>query len=306
MVASIEFTQFIAPDGTVYKFDGADKFLIGIAGEGMPTIDYITQSNPLLHGETLMSYRLRPRIIQLLHRRQTCSRAEYWDARENLLDILRPNRHPLNEFGAGKLRHFMPNGKKRDIDVIIQTGPVYQSRSTDVWDELAFTEALTFIAFNPVFYNPDQVCETFVLNDDSSLIFPFVFPFTFTPVSSSGTITITYTGSWLAYPVMEADGPFSGIRFTNEITGEIIRLNKNVAAGETVVFDLREGQKSVTSSVYGDVIGAIVDPIALATFHLEPNPGASGGVNVISVYLEATDSINTKVRFSYQERFIGR
>lgn len=315
----VEFTQYIAPDGQVYRFDTHDKFLMSITGMGMSPLSYITQRGPFQHGETAIDYRLNKRVIQLVHRRNECSRDGYWNIRADMVNLLRPNRQTIGDFSMGALRIIMPDGRTRDIDVIIEQGPVFAPRNPMQWDEWGFIETVRFVAHDPTFYDPTEVTETWVLAASDQLVFNTVGGALDTLVFrkdgvgdgllfGAGVIdddlTVNYTGTWLSFPTIEIDGPMSGFIITNITTGEFIRLDYVIPAGEMVTITLEYGNKTVINDTGVNLIGTVTTDSDLSTFHIAPDPEATGGVNTINVLGGNTDG-NTEVRLSYLTRYIG-
>src|SRR5688572_21537598 len=95
MVRTREFTDYIGADGNVYPLHvpaPIGKWAISQSGWGTPPIEYVTQRGPFQHGETVIDYFLRPRVVQLLIRQQFCNRDDYWTGRAALLNGIRPNR----------------------------------------------------------------------------------------------------------------------------------------------------------------------------------------------------------------------
>ncbi len=311
----IEFTEYHSPDGLIHRFDTHTRFMLTETGLGMPPIEYFTQTGPLQHGNTIVDYRLRPRVIQMMVRENGCSREDYWAIRSNLINMIRPNRQTLGSFSLGKLRKYLPGNAVRDIDVTIEEGPAFVARELGSWDEYSYSETIRFIAPDPTFYDPSQVLEVISLplaDEVENLQFPFDFEIGVNPESlvfgfatlSTGGQNITYNGTWKAYPTITIVGPMGGAYILNNTTGDSIKLNYEIVAGETVAIGLSPGSKSVTSSISGDMIGALDVTSDLATFHLAPDPEAPGGVNVI--YVSGTNmAVATSLTFCYYTRYIG-
>lgn len=300
----VEFTYYITPDGVVYNFDNRDdKFLMSFTGEGMPEIEYIQQNGPMQHGASIIDYRLKPRIIQYVHVRQACDRDGYWDARADLINMLRPNRQtPGYNMKLGTLRKVLPDRSRRDIDALIQRGPLFEARDLDNWNEFGYVETLQFICPDPTFYDPTVSTAIWALSAGSNLVFPFTFPFIFGSSIINQPLNVVYTGSWLAYPIITVHGPIEGVIITNESTDEEIALRYIVQSGEDVVFNLQFGNKTVTSSIYGNLIGSVEGDIA--TFHLAPDPEVAGGINVLNAVGLNVDS-STQISICWNTRYIG-
>ncbi len=318
----IEFDKIITADGTEYPLsDGINRFVMSFTGYGMPPVRYITQRGPYQHGDTALDYRLQPRTLQLVYRENSCSREEYWNNRAALLNVVRPNRHTLNEVSQGTLRKILPDGSIRDIDIFISRGPSFESRNPGRWDEWAFTETLRFIAHDPTFYDPSVNNEEVVLSGiNDHLIFEASGADTEDLIFYDGTdgsgllfesdlvnedLAITYEGTWPAFPTIQITGPLDIPIITNEATSEVIKLNYEIPSGTTITISLDYGNKTVLDADGVSRIGMIDESVSdLATFHLEPAPGAAGGINTINVTGSgATD--DTQIIVSYYTRYIG-
>lgn len=318
----------IASDGTitdwsnVYTFDDRDRlFLYSFSGWGMPGIEYITQQGPFEHGQTVLDYRLQPRTIQLIHRRLGNCRNDYWSNRSLLINALRPNRQFANTFNPGRLRKILSDGSVRDLYVLIEQGPVFAPRSTYAWDEYSFQETLRFIAHDPIIFNPVIQSAIWTLESLENLIFyepvnwenRLVFEgddlnsggIWFGEASIGETLDVTYTGTWLAYPIIYITGPVDSPQINNNTTDEKIELDYDVSVGETVTINLEYGQKTVTNNASVNLIGTVTTDSDLATFHIAPDPEAPNGVNQLLV--TGNDAVigQTEIRIEWYTRYIG-
>lgn len=305
MAYPIELFSYITPEGLEYKFNNDyDKFLLSFEGEGMPPINYITQTGPNQHGTTILDYRLQPRTIQWLHKKNSCDRQGYWESRGVLLDMLRPNRSVM--WCPGKLVYKLPGNIIRYIDAAIQQGPVFSPRSLDEYDEFSFLETLRFFAPDPTFYDPTLVSVSVMASATiDSLIFPFTFPFSFTEGVISFTNNITYLGTWVSFPKIILTGPLQGVTIYNSAIDETIKLNYSITGGEIVTIDLTYGYKTVVSSLGANLIGSIDDTSSLSLFRIETAPIAPGGVNTITIDAFGAIDFVSSVVLQYYTRYIG-
>ena len=302
----LEFDQYISPDGEIYQFSNKqDKFIFPIDGLGMAPIRYVTQRGPYQHGVTMLDYFLEPRIVQVRHRRTSCSRTDLWDARFDLLDAVRPNRQAINSLEPGVLRKIMPDGTQRDINVIVQAGPSYDSDLRNGWDEWAIDDIIRFVAHDPTFFDPTQVETIFNFSTFEELVFPAEFPISFFASTFDETDTIEYDGSWLSYPEIIMTGPMNNPIITNTTTGEKIELDYNIAAGEIVTITTEYGNKAITNADGDNLIGTLTTDSDLATFHIAPDPEATDGENEIRVQGAGADSAVTQMVVKYYTRYIG-
>lgn len=305
----VEFTEYISPDGETYRFDNRiDRFLMSETGYGMPPIEYLSRRGPQQHGSTLYDYRLAQRVIQLIERDNACSRSEYYEHRGTILDLLRPNRQAPGLFELGTLRKGLPDGSERAIDVMIEEGPAFAARDTNVWDEWAFTEAIRFVAPDPTFYDPNVSTALFDIDLGDHLIFPFTFDdvdLVFSAGFLSNLQNVIYNGTWLTYPIITINGPIDGFLIKNISTREELRMNYGVSTGETVTIDLSYGVKTVTNSAGVNLIGTISSDSDLVTFHLACDPEVDCGINQIVVKGSNCQGGATSVSVDYYERYIG-
>lgn len=300
-----EYDVFIAPDGEELQFNRlSDRFIQTFEGYGMSPIKYVEQQGALQHGTTIYDYKLQRRVVQWTIRQNGCDRWDYWDKREQFLNMLRPNRHSLNNFGPGKLRKYLPDGSMRDLDVHLEFGPIFSS-PTRYWDEWGFTETLRFIAPDPTFYNPTQKSTTSSLGiTPTEIEFPITFPIEFSDSLIDDTKNAINDGNWLTYPTIIITGPISGFIITNDATGETIRLSHEIVAGETVTISLAYGDKSVEDSGGANLMGSILPDSDLATFHIAPDPEATDGINPITI-IGAGAGGATQIDVQFYDRYIG-
>lgn len=316
MAELIEFDYYISPAPESQEFNLHDahvRFVMSITGRGMPPIQYITERGPLQHGESLLDYRLRPRMITMITRRRFQCREDYWDGRNALLDALRPNRQAIGQFNPGVLRKVLPDGSMRDIEVMIESGPAFEPRDTDRWDERAFTEILRFVAHDPTFYDPDQQAEQWTVTLEDNLIFyeapayidRLVFPIWFEGPIISAYQDVAYLGTWVGYPTIVVTGPASNLLIRNITTDERLDLSAySIGVGEIVTFTTEYGNKTVTNQIGDNLLPYLSTDSDLATFHLEPDPGAAGGVN--QMYVSASGvTPATQVVIYWFIRYIG-
>lgn len=321
-----EPTEYIAPDGQVFNFTNVNRFIMSETGYGMPNIKYITQRGPFQHGDTYLGFRLEPRVIQMQFRHNGGNRDRYWTNRQTILNMLRPNRQSLNTFVPGKLRKTFADGSMRDIDVFLLEGPVFEPRDVDRWDEWSFDESIRFIAPDPTFYDPVQKTSTFVYSTANELVFynsvtGASYPglrfyngnwgrttsgMTFMSGVIDTTATATLVGNWPVLPTITVTGPVNGLVIDNYTTGETIRINYNLITGSVMVIDLRYGAKSVYLQSSGlSLLGSVSTDSDLTSFHLEPAPTASGGINNLHVYAGSVIAGLTAISIGWYDRYIG-
>jgi hypothetical protein len=301
----LEFTQYISPDGLIYDFNNkVDKFLYPIDKLGMSPIRYITQRGPFQHGETMLNYFLEPRLVQVRHRRLARSRDGQWDIRNDIIDYIRPNRQAANSLEHGILRKTFPDGRVRDLSVLVQVGPMFTNKQGS-WDQWAIDDVIRFIAHDPTFFDPDPVVAAFGFASFDELSFPIDFPVEFFSSTLDETSSFTYSGTWLSYPTITVVGPLSGMIITNSSIDKKIELDYQIKSGETVTINTEYGNKTVVNQDDTNLIGTLTTDSDLDTFHIAPAPVATGGINTIRVQGSEANPDETSILFSYYTRYIG-
>lgn len=302
-----EFDYIITADGEVHNLRnlGGGIYVMAAGGFGMPDIEYLTERGPLQDGATLLSYRLRPRVVQYMFRGQGCSRQQYWDLRAKLLDWSRPNRHGVSNLNSATLRKIRPDGSMRDLKVFVEAGPTFDMPGSREWDEWGFTDTLRFVAHDPILFDPNQQSYTVSLPLSTHLVFPITFPIQFGVGIIDQTFSIPYSGTWKEFPVIVITGPINGVSIENISTGEILEFNYNIPQGVVVTIDLVYGRKTAIDGSGNNYIGLLTTDSDLTTFHLAPNPEVAGGNNTFRVQGAGGQYGHTSVVISYYNRYIG-
>ena len=119
---------------------------------------------------------------------------------------------------------------------------------------------------------------------------------------------INYEGTWDAFPTISVTGPWDNFTITNGATLETLDFGYNIDSGETVVFDLAYGTKSVTNQNGTNLIGSLSTDSDLATFHLatdsEVTTGLADGINPMVVTGTNLDE-NSALVLIWYTRYIG-
>lgn len=272
--------QLITKDGkTLTLPDGFEIVLKGYGGYGAPPTEWVTRRGYRQHGVTEIDFNLSPRTVSVqLYRAAACSRERYWLNRSELHEFLRPNR-------GGALTYVIKQagGRKRALKVRAQPGAVFAPQvDNNSW---VIDESLDFIAFDPIWYDPDTITAALSITVDSNLVFPITFPITFGVSGAQFIYPITYAGSWQAYPIITLTGPFTSAQITNSATGAYIELSQGVNEGDTRIIDLTPGSQSVKDASGNNKFSDLSPGANLVGFSIEPDPIAPNGVQTITVIL---------------------
>jgi len=294
--------------------DGRKRRVISFTGMGMPVITYIKQKGPEQHGSTILDFRLGERLIQYsIINAKACGRTEYWQQRNSTINLLRPNRQAVNDFQLGRLRKIWPDGTIRDIDGLIQRGPLFVARKPHRTNEATITETLRFLCPDPTFYDPEQQTVTWTVETFDGLMFyspaqadHLIFPLNaiFATDVLSGTTAITYTGDWFGYPTIVIEGPISSPKIENVELGIHIQLDYVVAVGETITITTSYGNKTITNQLGVNLIGTRTRNSNM-NFYLAPDPTVTDGINTLRVSGANADPDITSITLTYYRRYIG-
>ena len=297
------YTLTYSIQGTTYTLNGYDVVsgltfnYLGDLGFGMAPLHRITQRGPLQQGDSDVDFRLDPRVLQLPFIFTANTMAEHYAIRDKVLAIFSPSNV------IGTLTITRPDGTQRAIATKILGG---LSLDVDSKSGYGVKTIVQMRADDPTWYNPTQttIAGTSAIVGTPTPI-PRVYPVTY---GASGTInvntSVTYSGTWNAYPNIVAVGPLNSLIIQNTSTGDIITLTANIAAATTYIFDLRYGFKTVVDQLGANVLANISATSNLATFNLAPMPQVVGGINNISITATGGTSASS-VTLTYNDRFIG-
>lgn len=298
-----ELYKLEAADGLVYYLaDGENRYVVNtLDNAGLPPTEYLTRRPYRAHRLIETGFRLNPRSFAISYQFvQDCNRDEYWQARAELLNAVRPNRGD-----ALTVTLILSDGTKYAIKARALT-PVFPSVPVDTVDEFNFAEVLQFDAFDPVFFAPDAIISTV----DNAAADELAFPISFIPDehiyfgagSSFGVINITNTGTWFSYPRITITPPYNSVRIHhNELNVdlEIIRASST----RQLIIDL--DIPSITDDLGNSLFNYLTPDSDLQGFKIEVDPVVSGGINTLVFSIPGAVNPSTTVQVEYLRRFIG-
>lgn len=303
-----ETIQYITPDGIVVTLHSPpSRTVLHYEGDGLPDLEYSTTRGPNQHGFTPLGANEPLREINTVLRWNACSRDEYWRLRHEFGNYLRPNRTDMNNPSPGVLRRVLSNGEVFDLDCFVTQGPAFKRASG--WDEFSFQDAVTFTAFNPILYNPDDITANlidFTPDDIDDIVYGFVFEFTFADDDPyvARSYNVTYDGNWESYPIFTIEGPWTHILIGNQETGKKIEIDGySSPALEITTIDLTFNVKTILTDSNVDLGRYVTTDSNLGTFAIQPDPLVAGGVNTIAVAITG-GSAATSVDMAYKNRYV--
>ena len=262
---------------------------LGDQGFGMAPLHRITQRGPMQNGDSDVDFRLDPRIMQIPLFVATTSVDEYYVARGRLLEVFSPS----NTVGTVTVT---TSAWTRSINVRVLGG---MSFDTDPKIGYELRAVIQLRADDPTWYDAEpHVIAGSTGIAGTATAYPVIYPRTYGTANINASTTYTYDGTWLAYPVITALGPITGLVITNNTTGQIITTTGAIAAGRTYTYDLRYGKKTVYDDLGNNQIATVSASSTLATWAIVV------GTNSISIAASASAS-PAAVAITYFTRYVG-
>jgi len=281
---------------------GDSLFAISYGNYGAPPVEYLTRRGYKQDGSTVVDYTINDRsIIITFYQKDACTRQQYWAYRAALIDFFRPNRG-----GALTLTIRESGGNKRSLKIYAAPGFVFAPSAPDESGWL-LEEPITFVAYDPIWYDPTTADVVLSGVAASQLVFPITFPIVFSPDGTTYSTTITYVGNWKSYPIITLTGPYTSASIRNVSTGVSVVLFIAIGAGEQRIIDFTPGAQSVKDSSGNDQFGDLSpSPNSnLVDFNIRPDPEVAGGVNVFEITLVGGEIGTSAVTIAYHDRYFG-
>ena len=277
--------------------DGAPYWLEGFQGLGRAPMHVITTRGPEQHGETLLDFRLDPRVFALVLGFAADTYSDWQNARDALLRFLTP-------FGMGLvLEWLLGDGETRRLDCMC-----VEDMDMSSGDRQGFYQrvAATFRAADPTFYDPTMGAQSFELGGGGAgFEVPTPVPTAIGGSTIDSTHVIAYPGTAPSSPIIRVTGPITNCIITNLTTGKLLDLTgTTIAAGAYYDIDTRYAHQTVTDNLAVNQIADLTDDSDLGTFQLAPWPVAASGVNSIRVTGSGVTAA-TQVQVSWYNRYLG-
>lgn len=206
-----------------------------------------------------------------------------------LVDRMDPTR------GTGKIRVTSPVGDQREINCVYAAGLEMAEKAGSSGP--GYQECpLAFTAYDPYWYDPSPIAETFAITDTPDF-FP-ILPLRLTSSELVADGVATNTGSVDAWPVWTVTGPGSGITLRNLTTGTYLTLDGvTLQAGESISIDTRPGYRTVTQND-----GTNLYPNLTLLSTLWP---LARGTNNVRLEMTGVDAAVSGLTLSYYQRYLS-
>lgn len=277
----------------------ADPYLVTrVAGLGLPPMFHATERFAQQDGASLQYVSLQPRVLTLPFEILASSYTALWSAKRDLYGFLSNVRSPYTWIAT------LPDGTIRHLDSYF-AGELSMPYDPE-WGPVVSKDVGQFVAYDPTWYDPTQVLWAVAVSGGSgSWAFDLGFDAGFGSSVVAALNTRNYPGTWRAYPVITITGPIDDLVIENVTLG--LRLDftgYNLAAGRSLVLDLRPGYKTVTHSTDGNLPDALTDDSDLGTYHIAEHPYAVGGNNTISISGTGA-TIATRIETRFYTRYLA-
>lgn len=277
-----------------------DINLIGNTGFGAPPVEYQTRRGYRQDGVTELTYNLLPRPVTVsVYHPHKSDRAAYWDLRQRLLDFLRPNRG-----GPLVYRIIRSDGSERALTVRADPGLTYPvTGNRNSWD---IEETITFIAHDPLWFDPTEAVPTISTDNGDELSFPAEAPFEFGIVGVQfSTGTLTYSGTWKTYPVLTLIGPYTSCAIYNRITGAALSFTTSIIAGERRIIDLTPGNQSVINTDGDNKFAELSPSSNLIDFYIQSELTENGTAHRLDAVFVGGTVGQSNFILEYFNRYFG-
>ncbi len=287
----------VVRSGTAYSIsDSTVSWIEAIEGLDNAPQHRIRERGPQQHGSTDKGYRLDERMIALALGINGASLSALDTLRQTLQGYFRPGTW------ATSLKFTLGGGAIRYIDGYgtTLTGAAFAQG-------MGFKQSIgvRFECADPTFYDPVEYSWQSAIGTSwaGGLVIPLTVPVSL--ALTGYTSTITYAGTWIAYPRMRLYGPIADWKIYNNSTSEKLDgASDTISNGSWYDFDCRYGYKTVTDNGGISQISKLSTDSDMATFHIATDPEVPGGVNSISVYGTGVGAA-TQLIIYYYVRYIG-
>jgi len=279
-------------------YSGITLYVTGAVNWGIAPITRIVQRGPFQDGDTDVDYRINPRVINLPIVIPGTTYDEMMNNRENLIQMFKPGND------TATLRHTLNEGDpfyeiSRSIDVKI-SGASMDTSSTD----FHVRSVIQLRADDPTWYNSTQKSQQMTYTQyGTPTPYPKPYPVPYGADSVDNTISVAYTGTVMASPILQCIGPLTNLTLVDG-AGRLIQFTSSVPDGDIWTIDLRYGKKTVVNTAGISQFASLSIYSDLINWGLYPDPTFNAGLQYLSVSATGTTSDSNVTMFWY-DRYVG-
>lgn len=207
-----------------------------VTGHGVPPVDHITDTSPLIDGEQIIDTYETGRTIQVPVMVFGPDHATYRSRLRALVSALDPR-------APGHLELAQADGQRRRIQAVYAGGLEGAEERATGGDTTWYRFVLRLYCPDPFWFDPTPVTLSFSYPEPFTW-FPFL-PLRLSASSVLGEATLNNPGSVAAYPTWTITGPGTAVALDNDVTGEQLHLTGDLDGG-TLVIVTQQGQQSIT------------------------------------------------------------
>jgi hypothetical protein len=265
---------------------------VNIAGFGEVPLQQISTRTPLRDGGIFLAVQTAPReVVFTLHMRST-TRAEMWELRRRLSNLLNPL------FGAFTVKIYGDDHTQYELrQCHFQDG--FSGGIGLSYPVLKQDMTVTVLSYDPMLYQlPSLEHESTVPTLIEALVFPASFPIVFDVAHVINEIVEVVTmGNWYTYPKIVFTGPLENPYVQNLTIGGKVGLDYTIPNGVTVTATTEPENCTVIDSLGNNLFGYLTEDSDISTFKIAPAvlcdvdhndiqlAGGAGAVGVSSIVL---------------------
>jgi len=289
--------EFNVPNG---GYSGITLYVTGAVNWGIAPITRIVQRGPFQDGDTDVDYRINPRVINLPIVIPGTNYGEMTTNRENLIQMFKPGND------TATLRHTLDPDNPypeyvfaRSIDVKV-SGASMDASNTD----FNVRAIIQLRADDPTWYNSTQNVQQMTYTQyGTPTPYPKPYPVPYGAESVNNTISVAYTGTVMASPILQCIGPLTNLTLVDG-AGRLIQFTSSVPDGDIWTIDLRYGKKTVVNTAGISQFASLSIYSDLINWGLYPDPTFDAGLQYLSVSATGTTS-DSKVTMFWYDRYVG-
>jgi hypothetical protein len=282
---------YVNPSGTSIELSEPMYGLLSVEGLGVPNLTIQEKKAPFQHGSTYIDQLSEPREIV----------ANGMIGTPRNIDIYAHRRIMANAFnpllGPGTFIYENDNGSWF-LEYVTPQGPIYANRDprqgSQKWQ-------ITFYAYNPFWMDVNAIS---------------------TSLAGEGTINITNNGDYACPVELVINGPITNPKVINNTTGEYIKIEKTLAAGDYALIYTGFGEHTIyigtgeLPALSFPISGLAIPEKGLALSTIESNNGIqyldlastffqlAVGVNQLELIDEGTNT-GMSLDITYRQQYIG-
>lgn len=278
-------------------YSGITMYLTGAINWGIAPVTRITQRGPFQDGDTDIDYRLNPRVINLPIVVPGTSYEQFASNRENLIQMFKPGNDTATLRQTTYEDTFYEMARSIDVKI---AGATMDSSQTD----FNVRAVIQLRADDPTWYNSTQNVQQMTYTQfGTPTPYPKTYPVPYGADSVNNIISVAYTGTVMASPILQCIGPLSNLVMVDG-SSRIISFTTAIPAGDTWTVDLRYGYKTIVDQNGVNKFAYLSITSDIINWGLYPDPTFDAGLQYLSVSATGT-TLTSAVYMYWYDRYVG-